>query len=638
MPKRSRRSNAAKIGTSLFVTALFMLTALPGVIAPEVRSYPPNTVTVTTGTPTGTVDDLYSYDDVVYSVLEEDVGVSSLHTATEEWIVDGTLDSGVFPDDTQTEDDTGVVYIEVDDDNGALTGDSWLLTPTGAGTWTEWTDAPGPTNWQMVDDDPPHDVNATYITTGAVGSWTTDTYATEDLAVMPVGAKESGTVTIFAWGLDVAFNGNTNNTVYTHSTLYNEGVLFGLTRGYTNDTWVMATNPNTGLEWTLAEINAMEIGIAGGNLDGAPGEVRVTSVGAVIPLQDINYALDVRHNITAVPAGRENYLLTMRALTDPGEDITVSVYDHVAPGWDVAFTFTTNAYATETFALTEADHVNAGEIWLRYTDAAGDAVVIDGFDIDLLNVRAYNVEYTLDVSFGWVGLEGQRDPRLSVVGYKSDAELITLQVLRSGAWVALDANIFIAGVTTSWSYNLSPVDVEGGALQVRFVDNDITDNAGTTIYLDMLTVRVEKSEDAPAAPIDVFVDVSYDLWANEIILRVTWVQTGGPEPALERGKWATIWVDGVEVGTYTVGNGSKRVAAPWSWFDGNDHNITAIGAVNVDWPTWQGWQTYFSDPEIEFVSNFPRFAVQMFGLLCALAVIAIVAVRAIKEKRKEDEK
>jgi len=145
-------------------------------------------------------------------------------------------------------------------------------------------------------------------------------------------------------------------------------------------------------------------------------------------------------------------------------------------------------------------------------------------------------------------------------------------------------------------------------------------------------------DENPAAPIDVYVDVSYDLWANEIILKVWWIQSGGPEPALEKARFVVVEADGVDLGSYTVIDGVKRISAPWSFFDGNDHNVTAIGFVWVDWPTFRGSQTYHSDPDNEWISNFPRFAVLMFGLLCLLAVVAIVAVRAIREKRREDEK
>lgn len=640
-----RPDRIMKMG-ALIIVILFLLTLLItwSVIAPEYRSYPPNTVTVTTGTGGGTVDYLYAVDTLVYSVLEEDVGASSTLTATDEWIVTGTLDSGTFPDDTETQDGTGVVYLEADDGNGRQ-DNAFFLVPEGVGTYTAWTPI-APQNWQMVDDDPPHDGDVTYVFTSAHTQ--TDTYRIEDTDAMPVGYALDGNLFAFAWGKltgPVGSGHGLQNRVRTYGADFDDVVeLFAIQNVWQNISVEHVVNPVTGLDWTIAEINAVEVGMV--SVAPVPITIRVTSVGAVAPLRQLNFALDVRHNVTAVPAGREYYTLTMRALTDPGEDITVSVYDHVAPGWDTAFTFTTSGYVTADFPLVEADHVNAGEVWLRYTDAGGDAVTPDGFDIDLLNVRAYDVEYTLEVSFNWVGLDSEGDPRLSVVGYKSDAELMTLQVLRSGAWTTLDANIFVAGVMTSWAFTLAPADVEGSALQVRFVDNDVTDNAASTIYLDLLTVRVEMVDESPAAPIDVYVDVSYDLWANEIILGVHWVQTGGPEPALETGKWITVWADDVEIGTYAMpmgghvppSTGYRRVPAPWSFFDGRDHNVTAVGAVNVEWPTWGGDQTYYSDPELERVSNFPRFAVLMFGLFCLLAVVAIVAVRAIHKRREEDEK
>lgn len=627
------RDRFAKWGAAFLVILLLALLS-PGAIAPEYRSYPPNTVTVTTGTGGGTVDYLYSVDTLVYSVLEEDVGASSTHTATEEWIVVGTLDSGTFPGDMQTQDDTGVVYEEVDDDNGALTGDAMYLNPMGAGTFTEWDfQSAAGFHWDKVDENP-HDAAVSFVYTPTVND--DDTYAMED-AAFAVGTKEAGTITTVVWCTvppNGIATGSIQHDVYTGILHRSVGIYPCFQNIWTNTTTVWATNPDTGLEWTVAEIDALEAGMM---LQATTDRVDVTSVGIVMPTQDLNFVLDVRHNVTGVPAGREFYELTMRA-SRVSEVAGIRVWNYRLSSWNWMFNVGTGAYVTYTFDLIEADHVSGGVVRVRTYSIAPDTVPGQQVDIDLLQVRAYDVEYALEVSFNWVGLESKGSPILSVVGYKSDAELMTLQVLRSGAWTTLDANMFIAGIMTSWAFTLASADVEGSALQVRFIDNDDTDNAASTIYLDLLTVRVEMVDEAPAAPIDVYVDVSYNLWGNEIILSVRWVQTGGPEPALERGKWATVWADGVEVGTYTIGDGARRVAAPWSFFDGRDHNVTVVGAVNVEWPTWGGWQTYFSDPELERVSNFPRFAVLMFGLFCLLAVVAIVAVRAIQKRREEDEK
>jgi len=135
----------------------------------------------------------------------------------------------------------------------------------------------------------------------------------------------------------------------------------------------------------------------------------------------------------------------------------------------------------------------------------------------------------------------------------------------------------------------------------------------------------------------VYANFRYDLWRNEILLNVSWTQTGGPEPAVELGKYITLWTDNGSVGkTYELGNGTRRVSAPWSWFDGEDHNLTVTGAVQVSFPAFGIEQTYHSGPDVESVSNFPRWIVVVIGLFILLSVIAMICVRAVRTRSEEE--
>lgn len=155
----------------------------------------------------------------------------------------------------------------------------------------------------------------------------------------------------------------------------------------------------------------------------------------------------------------------------------------------------------------------------------------------------------------------------------------------------------------------------------------------------MLTVLPPESEeeDNPFAPIKVIAKVTYDLWHNKWRVRVSWQQSGGPEPALEVGKWALVEVDGKMIGTYKA-NSTVHVLASWSFLDGGEHTLSVKGAVAVVWPTLARNQTYFSALDTIQVDNFPRWLMFVAaGSIVFVVAMAIIgrAVRKERDRREE---
>jgi len=130
---------------------------------------------------------------------------------------------------------------------------TYTLRPNGVGSYSQWFPINDTPAWKCVDEVTP-DEDGTYIASPNTG-WSVDTYALPDPT--PVGAINSVTV----WIRTRSFTGVPGYAaIRTHSTLYYSAAL-GNGASYANYSWTTTVNPNTGLAWTWAEIDALEAGI-----------------------------------------------------------------------------------------------------------------------------------------------------------------------------------------------------------------------------------------------------------------------------------------------------------------------------------------------------------------------------------------
>ncbi len=582
-------------------------------------SHYPSSITIVQGTQvTGDVGSLSVNDAVYLQVNEVNIGTELDRNPNEQWLVYGTQEFGSFATCIETKGDSAYCsYWEEDDGGGDPTGNSLLLTPTGVGTYSGWTMPMAGDNWQMVDDDPPHDANTTYVYTS--GDGIVDTYVMEDIGSLPVGQTIAGTMTAFMWSLR---NGITVISTGIRSALYVNARDFQgdilpmvIWPAYKNHSYQWATNPDTGLEWTEAELNAMELGMRTAN----PGleTFRTTSVGAVVPLDYLNEVLDLRMN-TTLPTGADYYNVTITANWDDGANpaVYVSVWDFDTSNWvaQPALTITDavgfNDY-TETLTVDEISPT--GEVRLKFDDfqALGDTVP-SNLSLDWVNVHAtyINNTATVDLTYTQVDVPANTQGELILVGYRDgDTEAITLQVYRGASWTQLGADIFTSARRTT----IYPIDVGnilGGMLRLRVTDSTPTDNTQTSIYLDYVELNI-KDAGGGASPVFPDFDTEYDWWSGKLTLTDHSFSIAGD---IETYNWR---VDG-----QYVGNTSEiRIDKYPSWFDVGQHEIEVTLEV-VDEMGYAGVESRHI-----WVDNSMRLVIMAIIFLLIALVLLLVALR-----------
>ena len=140
---------------------------------------------------------------------------------------------------------------------------SAYLSPTAAGDLTEFaTQYPASgEHWDKVDDDPfvAHDFDATYVGDVSSGSNKEDLY---NLGSLPVGVGAISYIRVYCIvkANNSSITRTANISIKTGGTIY-YGTSFYPNSAYNTETETWTTNPQTGLAWTIAEVNALQAGM-----------------------------------------------------------------------------------------------------------------------------------------------------------------------------------------------------------------------------------------------------------------------------------------------------------------------------------------------------------------------------------------
>ena len=145
-----------------------------------------------------------------------------------------------------------------------IRNNSWLglggiigLVPTGAGNYTQLTPSAG-ANWQCVDEVPPDD-DGTYVEDAIVDQ--KDTYGMQDLVITPGKVADIAAVQWLCRGLNTVSESGDFARLLRIAGVDYQGSDVGYDRSYDYHPEILETSPATGVAWTEAEVNALEVGM-----------------------------------------------------------------------------------------------------------------------------------------------------------------------------------------------------------------------------------------------------------------------------------------------------------------------------------------------------------------------------------------
>jgi hypothetical protein len=126
--------------------------------------------------------------------------------------------------------------------------------PTSDATYSQWTPSTGTDHYALVDETTPNTTD--YVSSLTPGQ--KDTYGFQDLTATD-GTVMAVQEMIYAQKSDAGAR-SIAGLSRVSSTDY-DGETKALTSSYTYYTHVMERNPNTGIAWTISEVNASEFGV-----------------------------------------------------------------------------------------------------------------------------------------------------------------------------------------------------------------------------------------------------------------------------------------------------------------------------------------------------------------------------------------
>lgn len=156
------------------------------------------------------------------------------------------------------------------------------------------------TNWEAVDDNdgtnPLSDGNTTRIE-NATASWTRDLYQTAPLSGQPSAQGAIVGIDVFATFKSSSSASNRVKACVKTNSVVTEGATIGTTTSWAEVGWQWLLNPTTGLAWTLAEIEALQIGI---NILGNGVTTGVTLIYVRIEYVGVTYPTDTLLRVSGI--------------------------------------------------------------------------------------------------------------------------------------------------------------------------------------------------------------------------------------------------------------------------------------------------------------------------------------------------
>lgn len=447
-------------------------------------------------------DNKNDYDSVVNEIEEYDQYTDTNTTYCENDITYGSISLGTFPDSMFTDNNVALLYREVSLNTPDMT--DYLVPDSDIAIGFDGTTPASPTDhYSKVDEGETHDGNTSYneaITSGdedIYGFTNTvwDGSGTPDLSVsIAMGVMREADPTA---SCDVGYY--IGSTRYKISTDYPSAFIYDFGYYSTGET----NNPATGVEWTLSDINSLQVYITA--TDANP-DIRVTNVVVKVFINYVdNYALDISHIYTDLEYHPEG-TYTQEIKCDPygvtTPDFKMYVYDNDAEGWAELLTIP-DVSTMQTFTIMPEYINESGELVIRFLDTDRTADTIrSGISIDYFSIRSDLRGYDADIEVVFEIAEPILAPTIVFNGYTESGEygysawLLNQTTAEYDLWFNLtETSPIWHNKTLAYSQYFSFNDL----LQISFRENtnQIGDFVPLSMFIDYLVILVEIENEAP---------------------------------------------------------------------------------------------------------------------------------------------
>ena len=360
-----------------------------------------------------------------------------------------------------------------------------MLRPVGTGASTSLSRNSGSSNWGRVDEASP-DGDTSYVYTTSTTN-TLDSYSTSN-HVLGSGTISSVIVHVQA-KMQSSSTGYARTIVRTHNTNYQSSDI-SLTSSYGDYSTTYATNPNTGIAWTWAEIDSLECGVSL-RVASSSYYARCTQVWVEVNyVPAANYELDLEEQFTGVDYNQVNKFLCVYAGDLGSESLRVDVW--TGSTWaTVIYNLQPNHWNN---VSVPSNYLNSPTFTIRFKGEieTGDPNQ-DSWEIDCVLLHTWTVNYELNLEEQFTGVDySQVSEWLCIYAGSLGSESLRVDVWSGSNWVNVISNL----QPNQWNNASVSTWLTSSTFTIRFNGSSATgDTTQDSWNIDAVMLRLDSNYD-----------------------------------------------------------------------------------------------------------------------------------------------